>query len=178
MFHQTNSGVSGAVKKVTIRRAQLRPLLDRITNNPTYIFRVECKRRTDLFLTYPPRHDLESDGGAVHVGDHSIVANRQFIKGSRRRIVLQPKGTVRTMTVKRKTNADPTKHWQSKGKELRFDPAAKGLYLVYAMYRDQMQDFGTGRRFSRHGQYRSWCFIDLRTTSRLRYSGVEYEVAA
>jgi len=173
-----NQGVSGVVKRITIRRTALRPLLDRITTHPTFVFSVTCKRRTDLFLSYPPRRDLQKHGGDCHVGDRSDLRTRRFIQGSRQRIILQPKGTLRTMIVKRKTDIEPTKHWRSSGGTLSFDPIRKGLYLVYAMYRDRVQDFGAGRRYSRHGQHRAWCFIDLFTTTRLRYNGVDYAVAA
>ena len=167
-----------AAQQITIERAFLKTLLDRITTHPTFVFSVECQRRTDLFLTYPPTHDMEQHGSHCFAGDHSILADRRFIQGRGGRMVLQAAGTLRTMTVKRKTSLEPTKHWRSKGGELRFDPTSRGLYLVYGMYRDQVQDFGTGARYSRHGQHRSWCFIDLLTTTRLRYNGVEYAVEA
>lgn len=59
---------------------------------------------------------------------------------------------------------------------LRFNPERLGLYPVVGMYPDEVRDFGTGARLSRHGQWRSWAMIDLRTTRRIRYANTEYVV--
>lgn len=163
---------------VEVPRAELGGLLDRITVNPEYIFSVVCRRRGDLFQKYPPVNDL-ARGKDCHVGDHSDMATRQFVQGSRRvadKIVLQPAGTLRKMIVKRKVTDAPTKHWQPKGGRLAFDPAERGLRLVAGMYNDATKDVGLGKMIGRHGDWRPWAFICLRTTTELTYAGTDYRV--
>lgn len=160
---------------VEVLRADLGGLLDRITVNPTYIFSVVCRRRTNLLLKYTPVNDL-ARGKDCHVGDHSDLATRQFVCGGRKRIVLQRAGTLRKMIVKRKTNDTPTKHWEPKGGRLAFDSAKRGLRLVAGMYNDAEKDVGLGKMIGRHGDWRPWAFICLRTTTELTYNGTNYRV--
>ncbi len=158
-----------------VNRADLPGFLRYITTNPEYIFSVECRRRGDLLMKYPPVDDLAS-GLDCHVGDHSDLATCRFVCGSHRRIVLQRKGTLRQMTVKRKVTNAPMKHWVSKGGRLPYDLARKGLMLVAGMYNDASHDFGTGTRLGRHGEWRPWAMICLQTTSLVRYDGVDYRI--
>lgn len=160
---------------VHVDRANLPDFLRRITGNPEYIFSVVCRRRGDLHMKYPPVNDL-ARGLDCHVGDYSDLATRRFVCGGRRRIVLQARGTERQMTVKRKVTDGAMKHWVSKGRRLPFDPARKGLMLVAGMYNDAPKNFGTGKLIGRHGEWRPWAMIDLRTTSLVRYDGVDFVV--
>lgn len=89
----------------------------------------------------------------------------------REKIVLEDAGTARRMIVKGKNNDKETKHWKSKGGTLSFDPAAKGLKLVAGMYQDRACNHGTGKREGRHGQWRSWAFICLRSVSIIKWMG-------
>jgi len=159
-----------------IRRDEIKAVFDRLVASGQ-IFSVECPRRTDLLLTYRPHRNLSKHGGHAHVGDHCELSTRRFVQGSNRRIILQPKGTLRTMRVRGKTDNEPTKHWRpTPGGTLPFNPIEKGLYLVYAMYPDQEQDLGAGKRYSRHDQHRSWCFVDMKTVERIRVQGRVFEV--
>lgn len=159
----------------TISRDNLKTFLDAITANPTFIFSVDCNRRNDLFLRYPPI-DILTNGKMAYVGDASDIATRQYVKGSKEKIVLQPAGQLRTMIVKGKNDNRPMKHWQSKGGQLGYNPADHNLYLVAGMYSDQKQNFGTGKRIGRHGQWRSFCMICLDGVHAIRYEGIEYLV--
>lgn len=156
-----------------IRRANLRRVLDRLTTPRQFIFSVVCQRRRPLYLRYEPK-DQYTNGALAHVGDRSLLHFRTFVKGSKRKIELQPAGMLRTVVVKRKTNLEPMKHWRSKGGELPFDPASRGLYLVAGVYSDQPKDYGTGTRPGRHGQWRPWVLLDLLTTVEVRHNGVRY----
>jgi len=160
---------------VNIPRANLKDLLDRITVHPEYIFSVTCNRRRHLYLRYPPINDFQN-GPFAHQGDRSNLFNRRFIQGSNHKIVLEPAGATRTMIVKRKTNDNPMKHWQSQGGQLAFDPTELDLYLVAGIYNDEPKNYGAGKRIGRHGSWRPWCLIDLRTTRLVKYSGVDYHV--
>lgn len=158
-----------------VNRADLGAFLRRITVNPKYIFSVVCRRRGDLLMKYPPVNDL-ARGKDCHVGDHSDLTTRQFVCGGRKRIVLQRKGTERSMVVKNKTDNQPMKHWQPRGGALKYRPADRGLFLVAGMYNDDAADYGTGKRIGRHGEWRPWAHICLRTTSLVRYDHVDYHV--
>ena len=160
---------------IEVNRNELPDLLNRITVNPEYIFSATCQRRTPLYMTYPPVNDL-TKGETVHIGDKTSVITRFFIRGGRQRIMLQSKGTERKMIVKRKVNNSPTKHWQSSGGQLSFNPADKGLMLVAGMYNDSAKDMGCGKMVGRHGDWRPWAFICLRTTSEVTYNGIDYRV--
>lgn len=160
---------------VNIRPSDVEPLIDRITSNDDFVFSVTCQRRRDLALKYPPVNNL-SYGKDAHVGDSSDVATRQHVKGSRRRIILQRKGDIRTMVVKGKHNGKPMKHWVSKGGKLPYNPKDKGLKLVAGMYSDAAKDMGTGKRIGRHGDWRPWANICLRTVSVIVHDGVKYVV--
>ena len=157
---------------IEIQRGQLRTILDRL---PGGIFTVCCARRGCLNLRYLSA-DPFSQGSLAHVGDRSSLRTRRFIQGKGPTISLQLPGTLRTMQVQRKSNHKNTKHWQSKGGEMPFDPAEHGLYLVYGMYADKEQDFGCGRRPARNGDFARWCLICLNSTQWVRSGGVEYRV--
>ena len=156
-------------------RHQVRTFLDAITARPTYIFSVVCNRRTDLYLRYPPI-DQYRNGPLAYKGDHSRLADRMYVKGSKEKIILEPAGLARKMIVIGKRDARPTKHWRSKGGELAFNPIERGLYLVAGFYSDAKHNYGTGRRIGRHGQWRPFCMVDMETTHRIVYEGVEYVV--
>jgi len=78
-----------------------------------------------------------------------------------RGVVVQPAGSVRHMTCKRKPNLFPTVNWQSKGGSLPFDPVAKGLYHIYTVEGTRGND----------GRGNHWGFIDLKTVIELKYRG-------
>ena len=132
-FHKRNIGVTATVESVTIERDELRPFLDDLTRDPTLIFSVECKRRTDLELRYLPPDDF-SEGPLCYIGDASDGRTQERIRAcpscgrdlkltargcngkdgcglKRAKIVLQPAGTLRTMLCKRKLTDAPMKHW-------------------------------------------------------------------
>ena len=160
---------------VTIRPDDAEALIDRITANDNFIFSVTCQRRTDLTLKYPPLRDMDR-GKDAYVGDHSLLDSREYVKGSRQKIILQPKGTIRTMIVKGKHNGQSMKHWESKGGRLPYNPKNKGLKLVAGMYNDASKDMGTGTRVGRHGDWRPWAMICLRTVSCIVHNNVTYIV--
>lgn len=180
---------------ILINRRNLPTLLRTICQKPAYAFSVVCERREDLPLRYPPV-DRFTNGPLVYAGDATSLRDGESVRvcpncgvesrqtarkcracGEKRaKIILEAAGTLRRMIVKGKNDNNPTKHWESKGGQLPFNPAEHDLYLVAGMYADQNQDFGTGKRMGRHGQWRSWCFICLRTTELIKYSGETYRI--
>jgi len=154
----------------TIRRSQVRSLIGEITKTGR-TFAVECARRTDLFMQYPPT-DQFTNGDYCRVGDCSDINTRELIRGGRKRVVLEEKGTVRWMQLTKATNK-PSKHWVSKGGKLSFDPKQKQLIHVKGFYNDEMKSDG---RKARKGQWRPWAFICERTVSSIKANGQEITV--
>ena len=189
-----------------IERNQVTTVIDNICKKPTYIFSVTCERRTDLHLRHDPIDRLHNGplayvGEASRIADRERVrycdcGGRDHATGNgkwvevaatsrkckhcgekRTKVVLEEAGTLRKMVVKGKNTAESTKHWEATpGGRLAFDPAEHDLKLVAGMYRDAPTNQGTGKRIGRHGQWRSWCLICLRTIQSIRYCGETYLV--
>ena len=72
---------------IDVRRSEVAALLDDITKNPAQIFSVECARRDDLYLRYPPVA-IDAMGHLCYDGDCTDIVTREFIritkKGERR----------------------------------------------------------------------------------------------
>ena len=162
--------------KVKIPRKNVSRLIDDITSSTDFIFSVTCQRRGNLYLKYEPTGQYDQ-GKDVREGDCSDAITREFIKGKGPRILLQPKGSERTMVVKSKKGNKPLKHWNPVGGKLPYTPKDKDLKLVVGMYCDAPKDFGTGRRIGRHGNWRPWCNICLRTVSRIIHNKTEYIIS-
>lgn len=173
-----------------VRRADLRDLLETITKDPEQIFGVFCKRRTDVYLRYPPEGN-EGQGRLAYAGDHSIWMpghpdHRKTVYGKRgsEKIILQPAGSIRHMLCKRKfPDAEtgehtPMKHWTPKGGRMPYDPKEKGLFgPVAGMYNDneKTQPAG-GKRMGRFGQWRPWTMIALEGVTTIQNKGETYAV--
>ena len=178
----------------TIERNQVSTYIDNICRKPSFIFSVTCKRRTNLDLRYPPV-DLLHNGPLAYVGDASRIVDRKQVRycdcvtdewveiavnsrkckncGKKRmKVVLEEAGTLRKMIVRGKSNIKDMKHWESKGGSLAFDPAEHGLKLVAGMYNDAPKH----GRIGRHGQWRCWAMICLRTIQTIRHLGETYSV--
>lgn len=170
-----------------IDRNQVSSVIDEICKSPTFIFSVTCERRTDLYLRYDPR-DRFTNGPLTFAGDASRLADHEQVRfcecgtelpstsrkckecgAKREKIILEAAGTLRRMIVKGKHDDQPMKHWKSKGGELAFNPAEKGLKLVAGMYQDRPSNQGCGKRIGRHGQWRSWAFICLHTVQTIKW---------
>lgn len=180
---------------ILVNRRNLATLLRTICQNPTYAFSVVCQRREDLPLRYEPI-DRVTQGALVYVGDATSLRGGENVRvcpncwiesrassrkcracgDKREKIILESAGTLRKMIVKGKNNNNSTKHWDSKGGTLPFNPADHDLFLVSGMYNDAASDYGTGRRIGRHGSWRPWAMICLRTTEQIKYSGEVYQI--
>jgi hypothetical protein len=177
--------LQGFLRHVTDRRPDGRPLFP--------IFSVYVARREDLFLRYPPI-DQYTNGPLARVGDFCNITDkgrnivRNVVKPEREfsldvdnartpvftrrgeKIVLQPKGTWRWMTIKNWAKDQPhagTKHWQPKGGKLNFNPADHDLFLVMGMYNDTTMRFG---------QWRPFAMVCLRSCAVIRVDGIDYVV--
>ena len=157
----------------TVTRADVGRLLEGITASGQ-TFSAACRRRTALNLRYEPTEQYKG-GRLAYVGDRTDLVTRQFHTAGRggKKIELEPVGMLRWMQLTKKSS-NPSKHWISKGGTLAFDPAERGLFHVKGFYNDSTKV--ADGRIARHGDWRAWAFICLRTVESIKAHGQEYVV--
>lgn len=188
-----------------IRRSDLQGFLHHVTDrrpngHPLFpIFSVYVARREDLYLRYAPI-DQYTNGPLARVGDFCNLTDkgrnvvRNLVKPDREfsldvdnarslvftrrgeKIVLQPKGTWRWMTIKnwaKDQELKETKHHKPKGGKLNFNPADHDLFLVRGMYNDLTKSNGMIGRFN---QWRPFALICMRSCAVIRINGMDYIV--
>ncbi len=144
----------------TVNRVDLRDVLDRyFAANPTKPVGALGARRNALHQRYTPT-TATGRGALAYVGDCSDVATRERVRTSRTKIELEAAGTLRLQTVKRKIGVAPMKHWASKDGKCAVsarNARERGLYgPLVGFYNDP-------QALARGGEWRPWCFLDLRT---------------
>jgi len=156
----------------TVKRDDVRRLLESITASGQ-TFAAACRRRTALYLRYEPTEQYKG-GRLAYNGDHTDLTTRELHTAGRGgvKIVLEAAGLLRWMQLTKPT-IKPSKHWESKGGTLAFDPTERGLFHVKGFYNDTTKVDG---RIARHGDWRAWAFICLRTVERIKAHGQEYVV--
>lgn len=180
----------------TVHRRDLQQFFTHVTDcrpdgRPLFpIFSVLVARREPLYLRYPPI-DQYTNGPFVRVGDFNFVTDKgqKIIRNGERvfssdvtaaqtpiyrrkgeKILLEPEGAYRWMVVKNWARGEThqgTRHWRPKGGSLGFNPIDHDLFLVMGMYNDTVR---------RHGQWRPFAMICLRSCLKVRVGGHEYEV--
>ncbi len=157
----------------TVTRADVGRLLEGITASGQ-TFSAACRRRTALNLRYEPTEQYKG-GRLAYDGDCTDLVTRQFHTAGRggKKIELEPVGILRWMQLTKPT-IKPSKHWESKGGKLAFDPKERGLFHVKGFYNDSTKV--VDGRIARHGDWRAWAFICLRTIERIKAHGQEYVV--
>ena len=180
--------LGGFLKRLTDCRPSGRPLFP--------FFSCFAFRRTPLELRYDPI-DQYNNGPLARVGDHSLIGDKDKgiirdmqgrvfqLRGTTPRdpiflrrgtkIILEDIGTGRWMILKNyaKEAPRPTKHWQPKGRSLRFNPREHDLFLFQGAYNDLRKSNG---RIGRHGQWRSFTTVCLRSLTTIRCRGIEWRV--
>lgn len=179
----------GFLAHLTDRRPDGRPLFP--------IFSVLSHRRTPLFLRYDPVDDF-TNGPLCRVGDHCRMEDRgqgiirdekgrpfdlegagpraAITRRKGEKIEIEGIGHERWQVIKnwaKDEELQATKHHIPKGGSLNFNPADHDLFLVRGMYNDLMKSNG---RIGRHGQWRPFCMLCLRSMTIIRCMGVEYRV--
>ena len=158
----------------TVARADVGRLLEGITASGQ-TFSAACRRRTALNLRYEPTEQYKG-GQLAYAGDRTDLATRQFHTAGRGgiKIELEPVGLLRWMQLTKKSHNE-SKHWKPKpGGSLAFDPAERGLFHVKGFYTDKTKV--ADGRIARHGDWRAWAFICLRTVESIKAHGQEYVV--
>lgn len=181
--------LSGFLRHLTDCRPDGRPLFP--------FFSAYAYRRQPLELRYPPV-DQYHNGPLCRDGDHSRLDDPRgtirdckgrlfqldgagpkdsvFTRRTGAKIILEDIGTGRWMVLKNYAKDAPpkaTKHWVPKGATLNYNPADYGLFLFKGAYNDLRKANG---RIARHGQWRPFTMLDLRSLTLIRCRGVEYRV--
>ncbi len=187
--HIHRENLHGFLRHMTDCRPDGRPIFP--------FFSAYAYRRTPLELRYDPVNQLDN-GPLCRVGDHSNVDDpRGTIRDAKDRlfqldgatpgdpiyrrrtgekITLEEIGTGRWMVLKNYAKDErpkATKHWQPQGRALNYDASEHGLFLFQGAYNDLRKSNG---RIGRHGQWRPFTMLDMRSLTHIRCRGVEYRV--
>ncbi len=191
------------VKRESLRDLLVR-LTTRHNERPKFpIFSVKSARRTPLYLRYPPVSDTQN-GPLVRDGDYCRLEDkgREIIRDKNgniyemnptgimrerhlqgrspvflrrgNKIILEDVGTFRWMVVK---NYDPNQRNDTKhhrfvlGGRSFIEPDKYDLFLVRGMYNDMVKSDG---RIGRHGQWRPFAQVCLRSTVEIKVDGHRY----
>ena len=174
---------------VTIQASEVRELFDRLTEHGKIASAI-VRRRTDVYLRYTPVDD-KAKGKLAYLGDACDLVTRQYTKGSKVKIMLQPAGAERLVQFRKKGPRDPEtglhtplKHWEDKGSKrgLAFYPREKQLFgPVIGMYNDSVKRQPDGSmRIGRWGEWRSWMFVGIADgeVTEIRGGGQVFQVEA